>query len=68
MMERRTKRLTVTVRVRFEPEFYKELKQISEATGWSLSEVVRYMTQVSYSLLRPDVQIPLWKLVAFLAT
>jgi len=43
-MDRRTKRLTVTIRVRFEPEFYEELKRISEATGWSISEVIRYMT------------------------
>ena len=71
-MPRRTKRIrekrfTEVIRVRIEKEFYKELKKLAEANNWSLSKVIRFFLAISYSLLHPQVKIPVKDVLKYLS-
>jgi len=56
----------VKLSVRIEPEFYEELKKISEVTETPLSTIVRDLLKIGYVVMRPDVTIHVRELIYFL--
>jgi len=56
----------VKLSIRVEPEFYRELKKISEVTGEDLSTIVRDLLKIGYVVMRPDVTIHVRELITFL--
>lgn len=57
----------VLVGFRLERDLYREVKEMAEATGWSQSEVLRYLIKMGFVMLHPDVKIPVWKIAEFIA-
>ena len=56
----------VKLSVRIEPEFYEELKKISEVTETPLSTIVRDLLKIGYVVMRPDVTIHVRELIYYL--
>ena len=56
----------VKLSVRIEPEFYEELKRISEVTETPLSTIVRDLLKIGYVVMRPDVTIHVRELIYYL--
>jgi len=47
----------VKVSLRLEPEFYAELKRISNATNRDISAVMRDLLKIGYIVMRPDATV-----------
>lgn len=42
---------------RIDEEYYQLIKAISAATGWNISQVLRFMIRIAVTLLDPDVKL-----------
>ena len=56
----------VIVSIRLDKPLIDQLRDIATALNWSLSEVVRYLLSVSYSMLHPYVRLSTVELCNFL--
>ena len=53
----------IPITIRIEEEMYRELKNISAITGVEFSKIVRDLIKIGYVVLRPDIKIPVKKLI-----
>lgn len=53
----------IPITIRIEEEMYRELKNISAITGVEFSKIVRDLIKIGYVILRPDIKIPVRKLI-----
>ena len=53
----------IPITIRIEEEMYRELKNISAITGVEFSKIVRDLIKIGYVVLRPDIKIPVRKLI-----